>query len=68
MKTLEVSDFWLWFSNSRMFGTASCNSLDFPSWMQMTPQYPVIAPVFKAETRKQGGRTSRDCAFYLVVF
>lgn len=52
MKTLEVSDFWLWFSNSRMFGTASCNSLDFPSWMQMTPQYPVIAPVFKAERRE----------------
>ena len=68
MKTLEVSDFWLWFSNSRMFGTASCSSLDFPSRMQMTPHNPVIAPVFKAETRKKGGRTSPDCAFYLVVF
>lgn len=29
-KNLEMSDCWLWFSNSRMFGTASCDSLDLP--------------------------------------
>lgn len=41
MKKLEVSDFWLWFSNSRMLGLLH-TILNFPSWMQMTTQILVL--------------------------
>ena len=39
MKKLEVSDFWFWFSNSRMLGLLHTVLLNFPSWMQMTTQF-----------------------------
>lgn len=67
MKKPEVSDFWLWFSNSRMLGTASYSSLEPPLMDANDNTNSGVVPVLKAETGKKG-RTSPAYAFYLAVF
>lgn len=53
MKKLEVSDFWLWLSNSRMRGTALYSSLDLPLMDANDNTNSGVVPVLKAETGRE---------------